>query len=56
MAALLFWWLAVLGGPAAQQPCEAISGQHADGTLVGVVVYGCNPAGVDPPYVLVETR
>lgn len=26
--------------------CEAISGQYADGTSVGVVVYGCDPGGV----------
>lgn len=52
VAELIVWLLALLGVPA--QPCEAISGLDANGVEVGVVVYGCNPGGVEPPYESVD--
>ena len=53
VVALLVALLGLFVGSDGQRSCEAISGQHADGTEVGVVVYGCAPEGVE---LLVVTR
>lgn len=46
--ALLISLMSVAAPRGDSQECQAISGQHADGTPVGVVVINCDPGGVLP--------